>query len=51
MLYSAELNQQITLSEKGEKVNAELLGEIPSFQICHLAQDHQIPKSVSQIGS
>lgn len=41
----------IALSEKGGKVNVELLGKIQSFQIGHLVQDHQLPESVSQIGS
>lgn len=49
--FSRDEECRIALSEKGGKVNMELLGKIQSFQIGHPVRDHQLPKSVSQIGS
>lgn len=41
----------VVLSENEGKINLELWGKTQSFQMGDPVQDHELPKSVSQIGS
>lgn len=41
----------IVLNENGGKINMKLLGKTQSFQIGDPVEDHELLKSVSQIGS